>query len=317
MTARTAPQHGERRCYLRGCRRTECLNAHYRYMSRYRLDRQQGAGTRRIPAEPAAQHVQTLYEAGWTTGQIAVAAECADRTVADLLHRKNKTIRKDLAARILNARPTLAALPGATKVDATGTIRRAQALMAIGHSLTSIANAMGVSHYTVLGNILNGLRPTVTVATARSAASVYRKLAEVPGTAQRARNVAAERGWPPPAAWDDERIDDPTATPDWTGHCGTDRGWWMHTNQHLPMCEPCATAHEEWKAEHRALPGSGYSAALGRARAAASSRGVDIAHDGRELMRLGCDYEQAAARLGITRQHLQQELQRHPEKAAA
>ncbi|MFE7476282.1 hypothetical protein ACFU98_35105, partial [Streptomyces sp. NPDC057575] len=95
---RTAPQHGERRCYLRGCRRPECLDAHYRYMSRYRLDRERGT-TRRIPAGPAAQHVQNLHKDGWTTGQIAAASRCADRTISDLLHHKNKTVRKDLAAR--------------------------------------------------------------------------------------------------------------------------------------------------------------------------------------------------------------------------
>ena len=315
MSTRTAPQHGERRCYLHGCRRPECLNAHYRYMSRYRLDRIEGA-TRRVPIDPVAQHVQTLRDAGWSPGQIAAAAGCTERTVSDLQHHRYKTIRRDIASRILAARPTLATVPGTTAVPATGTIRRIQALMAIGHTLASIATAMPMAP-TALSNTVRGGRPTVTVDTARAAERVYRAWSETPGPSRRSINRGVANGWPPPAAWDDERIDDPGAIPDRTGFSGTDRGWWMHTIQHLPMCQPCEDAHEQWKTVHRALPRSEYWAALGRARAAASRRGIDLAHDGRELLRTGCDYDSAAARLGVTRQHLQQELIRHPEDEAA
>lgn len=310
MAARTLPEHGERRCYLRGCRRPECLQAHYRYMSRYRLDRERG-GTRRTPSGPAARHILALCEAGWTIGQIAVAAGCAERTVSNLREQRYKTIKKDLADRILKSRPTLATVPGTTKISAVGTVRRVQALMAIGHSLLSIADAMGMAR-TALSNTLCGRRPAVEVGTARSAQRIYKEWAERPGSSVRSINRATERGWAPPAAWDDESIDDPTAAPDWTGHCGTDRGWWMHTSQKLPMCERCRDAHEAWKAEHRVLPREKYMSALFLARATASARGAEIAHDGRELMRLGCTAEQAAARLGITRDYLKQELIRHP-----
>ncbi|MFF8659522.1 hypothetical protein [Streptomyces huasconensis] len=48
------------------------------------------------------------------------------------------------------------------------------------------------------------------------------------------------------------------------------------------------------------------------------SRGALLAADGRELMRVsGLSYEQAAERLGITRNHLQQAMLRHPETDAA
>lgn len=47
--------------------------------------------------------------------------------------------------------------------------------------------------------------------------------------------------------------------------------------------------------------------------AAAASREADLAHDGRELLRHGADTEQAAERLGVTRNHLQQALLRHPD----
>jgi len=310
---RTPPQHGERRCYLRGCRLPECADAHYRYMSRYRLERERGS-TRRTPSGPAAQRVLDLCAAGWTIGQIAIAAGCAERTVSNLREQRYQTIKNDLANRILKARPTLATVPATTRISAIGTVRRVQALMAIGHSLIGIAEAMGMAH-TALSNTLCGRRPTVAVGTARSAQRVYREWAERPGTSRRSINRATAQGWAPPAAWNDDEIDDPQAIPDWTGHCGTDRGWWIHTTLKLPMCQACTDAHEQWKAEHRGLPRNEFMSAMFLARAAAATRGPAIAEDGRELMRLGHTTEQAAERLGITPDYLRQELLRHPEES--
>lgn len=227
-------------------------------------------------------------------------------------------IRRTVAERILavKARPA----PG-RYVNLTGTRRRIQALMAIGHTVTGIAHESSVDP-SVITDILRGKIPRVRGVTAERIAAAYDWLGERPDTWSRksataaSRNRAAREGWPPPAAWDD--IDDPDSQPDWTGCCGTDRGWWMHKLEQLPMCGRCETAHADWLAEHRHLPQGERFKALGRARGEASGRGEAIAHDGRELMRVsGLDYEQAAERLGITKQHLQQELVRHPEMEAA
>jgi DNA-binding phage protein len=50
-----------------------------------------------------------------------------------------------------------------------------------------------------------------------------------------------------------------------------------------------------------------------RARASATTREADLAHDARELLRLDVGIEQVAERLGVTRNHLQQALLRNPE----
>ena len=64
----------------------------------------------------------------------------------------------------------------------------------------------------------------------------------------RARRHAATHGWAPPAAWDDDRLDDPAAHPDWTGSCGTPSGAAAHRRDGLlPVCRPCldaAAAHQ-------------------------------------------------------------------------
>ncbi|MFB6873712.1 hypothetical protein [Streptomyces sp. NPDC056323] len=312
---RTTPQHGERRCYLRGCRRPECRTAHYRYMSRYRLDRERG-NSRRVASGPTTAHVRNLIAQGWSRSQIADVSGCTEAAVARVARGVHPTVRADLSRRILAAQPTIRTVNERTSVAAIGTIRRVRALIAVGYPLIAIAEASGITK-TALGHIVNHENDTLTARHARAVAATYRAWSERPGTSVRSRKRAVANGWPPPAAWDDDTIDDPAAVADWTGACGTDRGWWMHTLQKLPMCERCTAAHEEWKAEHRGLPSGEFQAALMASRASASSRGTGIAEDARELMRLGCDYEQAAARLGITRQHLHQELKRHPETATA
>lgn len=310
MTTAASEQygHGTRPCYVRGCRRPECCAANYQYMSRIRLEYHRGQ-QRRIDSTQTRSHIDRLYAAGWSQAQIAREADVAHRVIG-AVSRGQKTVAKQTALGVLSI--LIGPPPAERDVDATGTIRRVRALVAIGWPIAQIAPKVGL-YPTGLATISRGV-PHVRATTADRVAREYRRLSRTPGPSNRARNDARRKVWAPPAAWDDERLDDPTATPDWTGHCGTDRGWWTHSLQKIPTCPPCETAHDAWKAEHRQMPRSEYMAALQRARGAASNREAGLAEDGRELMRFGADYEQAAARLGVTRQHLQQALIRHPER---
>ncbi|MFD7616616.1 hypothetical protein [Streptomyces sp. NPDC059802] len=232
-------------------------------------------------------------------------------------------IRTESATKLLEFWPTLDDYVDGAVVDATGTRRRLRALATLGWPAVAIHQRIDFVSVKTIENGRYGKQ--VTARFARAVRNLYESVSDSKAenhgvtawVATRCRNHAAGSNWLPPQVWDDDTIDDPAAVADWTGACGTDRGWWMHTLQKLPMCEPCRTAHEEWKAEHRGLPSGEFQVALMASRASASSRGADIADDARELMRLGCDYEQAAARLGVTRNHLQQELKRHPETAQA
>ena len=325
MTTATKPlpAHGT---YARGngspgrrepCPCAPCRKEKLRKRKQFNVARQQGRGAR-VDATAAREHLKALH-ATMSWSQLAIATGCDPRGLQLLLTGQRKEINRSTHNKILAVKAPPTPSPG-MYIDATGLRRRLQALAVLGYSGIYIAKRIKTAD-TRLHLITNGKQPTVRYVLARRIIAIYDELAHTPAPAGRSRTrvikLAADNRWAGPVAWDDDTIDDPAAVPDWTGHCGTDRGWWMHTNQRLPMCEACATAHEEWKGKHRVLPRGEYSAALARARAAASSRGVDIAHDGRELMRQGCDYDTAAARIGVTRQHLQQELQRHPEKAAA
>ncbi|MFD7185535.1 hypothetical protein ACFV90_36935 [Streptomyces sp. NPDC059904] len=209
---KTPPKHGERRCYLAGCRLPECRRANYHYMCRYRLDRARNQN-RRVDSAPVVEHVRSLVDSGWSRSQIATAATCSERSVISLYHGYYATIRADLAARILAAQPRIDIVKGKSYVDATGTIRRVRALIAIGHPVARIAAAIGV-HRTPLGKLITHGSERVTAQLARDVAGLYKRWAGQPGNNVRARNRAVAEGWHGPLAWD--AIDDPNCRPDET-----------------------------------------------------------------------------------------------------
>ncbi len=99
-------------------------------------------------------------------------------------------------------------------VDARGTRRRLQALVALGWSATRIATRLDVTHDQIF-HWLAAERVTNTTE-ARVTALYERMSATAPPTATygdrisrtRARNHAARQGWAPPLAWDDIDTDE-------------------------------------------------------------------------------------------------------------
>lgn len=279
---------------------------------RYRVSREQGRPGL-VDATPARQRLQQLRKT-MSLMQIKAATGCDDANLRLIIDGTRSQIRRDTLDRILSLKPEPPA--AGTYLDATGTRRRIQALRAIGWSARIIAETATTGE-AVIERICDG-QPCVRGVVALKILAAYAKLSHSPApagrSATRAKNYALANKWAPPGAWDDDRIDDPDALPEWTGHCGTDRGWWLHSFNDIPTCARCEAAHAEWKAERRHLPHPERFRQLALAKAAASNRGATIAADGRELMRIsGLTYDQAAERLGVTRQHLQQELIRHPQ----
>ena len=95
-----------------------------------------------------------------------------------------------------------------------GTVRRLQALSAIGYSARRVALLAGIAQPTV-SELLAGKYKRVTVAHARAVDAIYQRLAMHPAPPSReatyARNRAQSNGWLPPLVWDD--IDDPHERP--------------------------------------------------------------------------------------------------------
>jgi hypothetical protein len=97
-------------------------------------------------------------------------------------------------------------------VDATGTRRRIQALLALGWTLTDLGRRLGVTNRAI-GHYSCGARREVLAGTARDVATLYDQLSMQPGPSAITRRRARQAGWHRPLCWDDDLIDDPTFQP--------------------------------------------------------------------------------------------------------
>lgn len=97
-------------------------------------------------------------------------------------------------------------------VNPIGSLRRVEALMRIGWRGIDIANAAGWKTGEAVTNTLRNRR-FINHRTATRIQRAYDQLSMMPGPSLQTRRRAEAKGWPPPLAWDDETIDDPTARP--------------------------------------------------------------------------------------------------------
>jgi hypothetical protein len=277
-------------------------------------------------AEPVREHVIAIRATGMSLKNLSTTTGVTLATLNHLMyggsgHPPAAQLRTESATALLAYWPHLNDYVDAAVIDATGTRRRLQALAAIGIPAKAIHQHINFVTCPTIGRAR--FSEQVTARLARAVRDFYNQASGNPAedqdinpwVAARCRTAATNRGWAPPNTWDDDTIEDPDAIPQWTGHCGTDRGWWTHRLAAIPVCQPCETAHAEWKAERRHLSKAELMVAITNARSAASNRGASIAEDGRELISYGNSLDTAAARIGIKKAYLQQELARHPESA--
>lgn len=211
MSPRQLAGHGTRACYLRGCRRKACTDANRRYCKAYRAATYRN-GPRRIDATPARNVCLALSRDGWSEHQIGAAAGCSEGVIHHLLAGRRATLNPKTAAGIMRACPERSNAPRWTYLDATGTIRRGRALVAMGYQVKDLAQAVGLAH-DPLSRILNRDPKSVRAQTARAMTALYGTWSRVPGPSQRSRDYAQTRGWFSPAAWDGD-MDDPTVAPE-------------------------------------------------------------------------------------------------------
>lgn len=178
-----------------------------------------------VDADPVREHIEKLqtFGLGWMT--IAALSGVPRGSVSKLIYgdakrgmAPSKRVRPKTAAAILAIEPDMDVLPDGAMIEGTGTRRRLQALIANGWAQNRLAERLGM-HRTNLNKMLLG-HNYVRCGTARAVTMLYNDLwDQAPPQAEhrakisanRARNYARDRGWPPPMAWDDDAIDDPAA----------------------------------------------------------------------------------------------------------
>ena len=220
--------HGTRTAYVVDkCRCRPCTDASAR--AENERSKQKAFGrydTGRVDATEVREHILALMEAGVSMKQLAKLAGMAHSTVSAVVygrtergHTAYRRVHKDTAAKILAIRPDLTNMAPNRYIDSCGTVRRIQALVAIGWSQNRLAEMLGMNRSN-FGSFMNADQCTVRKALA--VRDLYDERWNEPQTgtewhsktsATRSRNHAKARGWAPPLAWDDDTIDDPDAQP--------------------------------------------------------------------------------------------------------
>ena len=216
-------RHGETAtCYnSHGCRcddcRTHMASLEWR-RKQYRKAGRPAPGLQDlVPIGPVRAHLEALAEYGIGWKRVAELTGVARATVQRLRydtvppsrHPKANVLR-ETAERILSVKPVRENLAPGTPVSARGTIRRIQALYAIGYDGRSLSRMLGMANSNEIARVLRQAR--VTRARADQVADLYERVSMTPpvpvtraekAAYSRARGQARARGWVPPLAWDD------------------------------------------------------------------------------------------------------------------
>lgn len=165
-----------------------------------------------VSTKPVRKHINALREQGATMGSIAAATGIHYQTLQRIMGSRSKCYTQTAEA-ILNCRPDT--VNTRAFIDATGSRRRLQALMAMGWTKAQMADHMGIKPDTVT-EIIND-QPTVTppvAAKIKAGFSVMQMTFPAPGRAATyTQRWAAKRGWMLPFMWDEDEIDNPKARP--------------------------------------------------------------------------------------------------------
>jgi hypothetical protein len=218
------PPHGTlSRCKYHGCKCGPCRKASAAYQrSRYR---KRGYGTWQpfVDAEPVRQHLAMLRQHNISYIRAAELAGLYPATVGRIIYSFGNGKPPRARVRVETAQALFAIQPAdgtPNRIDATGTIRRLQALGAIGWPFRTLGPHIGVNPSTP-GRLL--AQDTLYATTANAVTDAYERLSRLnpedhgvpPIAAIKARLRAQRNNWRDPQFWEDNgRIDDPDFDPD-------------------------------------------------------------------------------------------------------
>jgi hypothetical protein len=183
--------------------------------------------THHVEADPVRTHLRNLTELGWGAQAISKETGVPVSVIEKIAYTVNgvpqQSVRADNAARIIDFNPTAKRdrFDGTRRenIDATGSKRRIQALVALGFSYRMLADYTGHGP-----SYFKDLTEAKRISRQRAAKIIelYEHLWDktpLPDTmAQKksvtlAKGAALKKGWLPPMAWDDGGIDNPDYDP--------------------------------------------------------------------------------------------------------
>lgn len=230
--------HGTRPAYvLDRCRCRSCRDANSIIGAETARAQAYGTWAPYIDADPVRAHIAQLRAGGIGLKRIAAMSGVAHGTLWKLVYGKpradgrcipSKRCRPGTAARIMALTARIEDLGPRRPVDATGTRRRMQALVAIGWSISRLGEQLAITniHATIKHD-------QVYARTAIAVRDLYARLWDTPPpetthreryAASRSRNYAKAHGWLRPIWWDDDTIEDPTFLPSVEVGRGSPRG---------------------------------------------------------------------------------------------
>jgi hypothetical protein len=218
-------QHGTRAAYVKDrCRCTDCTAANTAASRTATRERIYGRWQPYVDAGPVCEHIAALRAAGIGVERIAHLAGLSVSHIRELAEdgrgdsSATRRVRPSTATRILAISINDAHRAPHSRIDATGTRRRLQALIAIGWP-TELLAAQLSRRTTSLCRSMTG--ESVTARTAHDVAALYERLwntsppaatGEQRAAVDAAQAHAAGQGWLPPLAWDNLDTD-PTPPP--------------------------------------------------------------------------------------------------------
>lgn len=208
------------------CKRSNCTRfgrddyiglcrTHYNQYLRSRAE-QGGYQLGLVDMTEVAIHIEKLRNIGLGMNRIAIISGVDRRNICRAL--KGGQIRGRSAKKILDIPLDWRLAADAAKIPNVGTMRRLQALAAIGYSYNLIGEYLGGVEASNIWKYITGHQKTVSTDFARRVEKVFHELQLHPRlgsdyATRRARAHAVSKGWAPPLAWDEGAIDDPMAKP--------------------------------------------------------------------------------------------------------
>ena len=193
------------------------------------------------------------YDAGLSLAQLSEKCGVVIAVLWDAMNRPGHIMSPQTYRCIMAVTDWSAPLPSGIRrsgryVDSTAAVRMLLALTTLGFSYNFMAEELGYKGPQMLSYVVRK-KPRITSELNGSIMELYARLSCKTGedygllaqTCKRMRTMAKRNCIPGPACWDDDTIGDPKALPQWTGFCGTLKGYRLHVERGIAMCPACAS----------------------------------------------------------------------------